>query len=337
MKLISQKIIGNITRAFYLGLLSLLMLGAAPAAYAGHAAYSGLVVFGDSLSDSGNTYALTGQESVAPYDVIPDFPYAIGGHHFSNGKTYVERLGRSIHLNSTARAAFDPELVKATNYAIGGGRARMGGPRPDVELSAQVGAFLSDVGGIASSDALYVIWIGGNDVRDALVAAFADPDLSDSFDILGAALLSEAANIAALAAAGATQFLVLNAPNLGVVPAVVALGDEAIFGATFLSEAYNFGVPMTPLVGLDAALDALEVVLDIEITRFDAFGFLNAVVADAEAYGFSETTVPCLTFGVAEDAVCDKPKAWMFWDGIHPTTATHTVLAEEVEAALNAP
>jgi outer membrane lipase/esterase len=325
------EIINQTTRALCMGLL---LLVAVPSANAAAAAYSGLVVFGDSLSDPGNAYALTGQESVAPYDVIPDFPYAIGGHHFSNGKTYIERLGRSIHLNSRAKAAFDPGLAKATNYAIGGGRARVGGPRPEVDLSVQVFAFLSDVGGIAPSDALYVIWIGGNDVRDALVAS----SLEESLMILGAALASEAAIIGTLAAAGATHFLIMNSPNLGVVPAVVALGPGAVFGATLLSAAYNFGLPMTPIVGLDVVLDGLELMFpDIEITRFDTFGFLNAVVADGEAYGFSETMVPCLTFGVAENAVCDKHKAWMFWDGIHPTTATHRVLAEEVENALNAP
>jgi phospholipase/lecithinase/hemolysin len=327
-------IINRVTRALFLAALSLFLFAAIPSAYAGHAQYSGVIVFGDSLSDPGNAWALTGQETVAPYEPVPTFPYAIGGHHFSNGKIYIERLARSIHLNSSAKAAFDPELAKATNYALGGGRARMGGPRPEVELSAQVGAFLSDVGGIAPSDALYVIWIGGNDVRDALVAS----SLPESLGILGAALASEAANIGALAAAGATHFLVLNSPNLGVVPAVVGLGPQAVAGATLLSAGYNFGLAGTPIVGLDTVLDGVELIFPgIEITRFDAFSFLNVVVEDGEAYGFSNTTTPCLTFFVAEDAVCKKPKAWMFGDGIHPTTATHALIAELLEDVLNAP
>ena len=53
-------------------------------------------IFGDSLSDSGNIYALTGETSKAPYLVVPSFPYAQGGHHFSNGRTWAERLAESL-------------------------------------------------------------------------------------------------------------------------------------------------------------------------------------------------------------------------------------------------
>lgn len=319
------------TRALHMSLLSMLLLVAIPSTYAGDAGYSGLVVFGDSLSDSGNVYALTGEESVAPYAPVPDFPYAIGGHHFSNGKTYVERLARSLHLNVTAKATFNPGIVRATNYAVGAARARVGGPPRLLDLTGEVSAFLSDFGNKAPSDALYVIWIGGNDVRDALEAAFVDPTLATSFAILEAAVLAEAANIGALAVAGAKHFLVLNTPNIGVTPAVTAFGPQAIGAAMMFGAGYNNG--------LNDALDGLKLIFpDIEITRFDTFAFLTTVAANGAEFGLPNTTVPCLTFGVAEeDAVCNKPKSWVFWDAVHPTTATHKLLAREVEKALMAP
>ena len=48
--------------------------------------FNSLVVFGDSLSDPGNKFALTGLSNVPPYDlldpfVVPNGPYARGGHH----------------------------------------------------------------------------------------------------------------------------------------------------------------------------------------------------------------------------------------------------------------
>jgi len=46
-----------------------------PAAATADTDYDRLVVFGDSLSDPGNAYALTGMSLVPPYtDLIPDYP-----------------------------------------------------------------------------------------------------------------------------------------------------------------------------------------------------------------------------------------------------------------------
>ena len=90
--------------------LTLMLFLTVSSSYAHQASYSGLIVFGDSVSDPGNVYALTGMQSVAPYAPVPTFPYAIGGNHFSDGKTYVERLARSLHLNVTAKATFNPDI-----------------------------------------------------------------------------------------------------------------------------------------------------------------------------------------------------------------------------------
>jgi len=46
-----------------------------PAAATADTDYDRLVVFGDSLSDPGNAYVLTGMSLVPPYtDLIPDYP-----------------------------------------------------------------------------------------------------------------------------------------------------------------------------------------------------------------------------------------------------------------------
>ena len=56
------------------------------------APFGGIVVFGTSLSDPGNAFALRGGTNTPPdYDIdpllVPSAPYARGGHHFSNGAT----------------------------------------------------------------------------------------------------------------------------------------------------------------------------------------------------------------------------------------------------------
>src|SRR2546427_763992 len=55
-----------------------------------------MVIFGDSLSDPGNHYVAFGMTSRAPFAPLPDFPYDIGGHHFSNGATWAEQLSHAL-------------------------------------------------------------------------------------------------------------------------------------------------------------------------------------------------------------------------------------------------
>jgi outer membrane lipase/esterase len=71
-------------------------------------------------------------------------------------------------LAASVRPAFASSGVKATNYAVGAARAYHDGQ--NVNLGDQVDAFLADHGGAADPDALYVIEMGGNDLRDAILA-----------------------------------------------------------------------------------------------------------------------------------------------------------------------
>ena len=104
--------------------LSFLYTGSASADFA----YDGLVVFGDSLSDAGNKYVVTGLSNTPPYDLldpflVPDGPYTRGGLHHSNGKTWVEQYAKPLNLGGLVRPALR-NPGKATNYAYGGARAR---------------------------------------------------------------------------------------------------------------------------------------------------------------------------------------------------------------------
>jgi outer membrane lipase/esterase len=89
--------------------------------------FSRIISFGDSLGDPGNAFVLTGEISTAPFEPIPGAAYAIGGHHFSNGRTWVEQLGQSLGLQGSTGPAFRNPVV-FSNYAIGGSRAREGAP-----------------------------------------------------------------------------------------------------------------------------------------------------------------------------------------------------------------
>jgi phospholipase/lecithinase/hemolysin len=154
-------------------LLSLALAVVSPASAAA-GDYSAVVAFGDSLTDTGNKYAVTGLANSPPYDLldsfrVPDGPYTVGGLHHSNGATWIEDLTRPMGFAGSVRPALR-NAGKATNYAYGGARA--GSPEPalveqgclepnsNLHFPDQVTSFLADVNSSAPGDALYAIFIG---------------------------------------------------------------------------------------------------------------------------------------------------------------------------------
>jgi len=308
-------------------LFALLSLPLAPSAFAGD--FTNVVFFGDSLSDPGNHFVAFGTISHQPFVPIPDASYAIGGHHFSNGATWAEQLAETLHLPTSGDPALRVPGV-FTNYAVGRARARAGAPVfPFFDLSTQVGRFLSDFGGRASSTDLFVVWIGANDLDDALTALASDPSGATSMGIIQAAITAVAGNIQALWTAGARTFLIPNLPNLAITPAVRALGPGAQFAATQLTAVYNGA--------LDQALTTLQGLPQIRFVRLDVNALFAQLLLAPAAAGLTDVADSCLTFGVIGGAICETPNRFLFWDGIHPTTTGHGFIAQAAFLALASP
>lgn len=304
-----------------------------------HAPYSGIVVFGTSLSDSGNAFALRGGTNTPPdYDLnpllVPNAPYTRGGHHFSDGATWVEQFARALGLAGTVRPAYGSDSPNATNYAVGAARACDAPGDENVNLADQLAAFLIDSGGVAPSEALYVIEMGGNDVRDAIAAALGVLQRGGTFQqavqavapILACAQQAIYTAIVTLQQAGAKHFLVWTAPDLGLTPAIRSLGPGAMQVATFLATMFNTQM----LLSTVHALDQTE---DIDIAVLDAFALLQQISANAANFGLTNTTTACLTPN-AEPFFCQAVDEYLFWDSIHPTRAAHALVAHEAARLL---
>ncbi len=291
------------------------------------APFGRIVAFGASLSDPGNAFALKGGTNTPPDYLldpllVPSAPYARGGHHFSNGATWVEQFARSMGLAGSVRPAFLSADPTATNYAVGGARAHE--DFINVNLSTQVQAFLQQTGGVAPADALYTIEMGGNDIRDALVAY----PSGGSSPILHDAIMSIAVNIQTLYAAGARTFLVWRAPDVGMTPAILRLNTispGAAYLASQLTQGFN--------AGLDGAVAQLRGLPGIRIVKLDAYRLLNDLVARPVEFGLTNVTTACVTPYVPP-FTCESPDEYLFWDGIHPTKAVHAIIALEAGSVL---
>jgi outer membrane lipase/esterase len=275
-------------------------------------AYSKLVVFGDSLSDSGNNALAIGtapDQVITGNGYVPTFPYASGT--YSDGPVWASSFAAGLGLELM------PSLAGGSNYAFGGARTS-GGTAPS--LASQVTSFLGDTGGAAPGDALYVLAGGGNNARDAFAAIALDGAP------LGRTLLANALTYARdlrqmvgqLQAAGAADIVVWNVPNLGLAPAVAAFGAEASFVGQLVSNTMNNALARQ-LGGIGGVR-----ILDIN-------GLFAGVVANPGAYGLANVTDACGAI-----AGCD-PWTYLFWDGIHPTSAGHALLADAMTVAVAIP
>lgn len=276
--------------------------------------YSSLVIFGDSLADSGNNAILLGATQPVPVSgaEAPTFPYA--SNTYSNGAVWTQYLAGSLGLSAT------PSLAGGSNYAFGGARSGYATAGQPPGMLDQLGMYLSDSKGLASANALYVIEGGGNDARDVLDAVMHGIDPMSL-------IVGYAGNIASmlsqLHAAGAEHFLVWNVPNIGLSPLVVQAGG---------SQAASYFAAL-----MNQALVSVLAMLDTEITDglrlYDAYGGLNDIVANANAHGFTNVSDQC-----AMDIACiNDPSGYVFWDGLHPTTAAHAAMARQALAELPEP
>jgi phospholipase/lecithinase/hemolysin len=267
--------------------------------------------------------------NVPPYDtlddsLVPDGTYAKGGHHVSNGATWIEQFARNKGLAGSTRPALRNAGQKAQNYAVGGARANEFDCR--FNLADQLDAFLAS-GVELTADTLVVFEMGGNDVRDALVGALLYGE--DPADFLLPALGNIGAAVSQLYEEGARQFLLMNVPDIGKAPSVLGLGPFiAGFASIFTSE-FNQGLALLQ-ENLNWSLD------DIDVRIFDVYLLLDAIVENPGDYGIEVTDTPCVTPNVPPFK-CKDPDTYVFWDGLHPTKAVHKIMANAAAEVLLAP
>jgi len=265
-------------------------------AQAGSQPFSRIFVFGDSLSDTGNLFQLSGG--------FPPPPYFEG--RASNGRLWVEQLADVLGMS----------IAPGDNYAVFGattGHFNLNNGLNGLVypgLLDEIASFTASRSAAEAEGALFVVWAGANDFFLALATGQSPQAL------IGNGVGNTVQAIQRLWKAGARHILVVNVPDLGRTP--YALGRNVGAPVTQLSAAYN--------QVLNSALDGLASA-GIPTIRMDAFALLREMVTQPAQFGFTNVTDPLIVVGGNADE-------FLFWDNVHPTTKGHAVVAEAAADSL---
>ena len=296
--------------------------------------FDSLYVFGDSLADNGNIFLQTRAmrlDPPVPPSVTPHRTYFDG--RFSNGYIAFEYLWQRLTGNRLDSAhALKPILANpllqktgAANFAFGGtGTAYLDqtpGGFYSPGLKGQIELFrLALRGRQPSSRALYVISTGSNDYR---IDPFNVP--MDPVEVVG----NIEQSIATLYGLGARHVMVVDLPDLGMVPANG--GDPAATALSF----YHNGLLDAAMGRLQAKYPSLHLIpVRLNPLFQELTAIMEAHVPALDAYAPSTPGLSSCLF--LNPAACSDAPAilfksffgFIFWDVAHPTTEAHRYLAD---------
>ena len=311
-----------------------LLAGNAASAFAQQPApaFSHVIVFGDSLSDTGNVRVRTNERSSGLVD-YPSHTFNYSNGRFTNDNQtdpasalYAGVWHAQLAQTFLSLPAATHSLGGGLNYAFGGGTTN-DGTHDEVAVSTPLGDVnitVDDMGKqmddylathVVDPSALYVVWGGGNDLRN-----------DDSSGNVTATAIRATALAGRLANAGAQYIMVPNVPPLGDIPRY--LNDpERVTSLNRASANYR--------LELNADLDALLGSLAPQgimptIYRPDTWTNTIRIFSDGLRYGFFNTYAPSQGANV-------NPDLFLFWDDVHPSTSGHYQIAKAAFDTITVP
>jgi phospholipase/lecithinase/hemolysin len=296
--------------------------------------FSQIIVFGDSLSDTGNIRDRTNSRSGGLID------YPSGAFNYSDGRftnssdtdpsstAYVGVWHEQLARTFLSVPAPSYSLGGGTDYAFGGATTE-NGTTDRVVISTpffgdltitidNMGKQMNDYLGAHAVDrnALYVVWGGGNDLFD-----------NDNATNVSATAARVTALVSRLATAGAQFIMVPNVPPLGAAPA--SSGEPETIASLNAASA-NFRDELNADLTSSLSALALQGIMPT-VYRVDVWMNTIRIFSKPENYGFTDTG------SRSQGSSSANPNHFLFWDGIHPTTAGHYWTAKGANDALTIP
>ncbi len=291
--------------------------------------FTKIVVFGDSLSDTGNIAHLT----QSMYGIRYPSDIQTLGINYTDGRftdgidtqpaaskayagVWVEQLATLFGPTVTVKNSLDG----GTDYAYGDATTGAGTTTESrtylgqtlsltlENMGQQVNDYLA-TNPTPNATTLCVLWGGSNDILNA-AGAGTDPVVAAQV-----AVGNELALVQQLIAAGATNFLIPNVPPLGAVAA--GSGAPAATVTALNNASYALAQGIT--AGL-TALKQASMSTTLSFYQPDVFSLFSAIAMSPTAYAFGNLATPA-------QGVAGSPDTYLIWDGLHPTTTGHHFVA----------
>jgi phospholipase/lecithinase/hemolysin len=278
-----------------------------------------LVVFGDSLSDNGNSLELFGLPK-APYGNTYDVTKETFPGRWTDGQNWVDYFPKVARFfgvsvaptNAYKYLASETVDTGGTNFAVGGALSgdllepRIISSNPLVEFPPQIPTYLAS--GKASADDLFIIFIGGNDFLAKIAPQDTVTHIVNGID--------------RLRQAGIRSVNVVSLPDISVTPTIITLGvaqAAKLYVATVNAGLKFWTAFYASSHGIDVKFIDINTLLYPLVSNPLLFGFTNSTGAAYNPNLPQSLTPPLNPVG--------EPDDYVFWDGFHPTTNAHRYVA----------
>ncbi|KAJ3023760.1 hypothetical protein HKX48_001288 [Thoreauomyces humboldtii] len=258
-----------------------------------------IVAFGDSLTDNGNAFVLTGGQTPSPKI------YWKG--RFSNGPVWIEYLASSLGATLVDKAfsgATSNNLISASEMPQGTVSA---GTPGFVQQAALFAAH--PVANANAANTLLSVWIGANDY---FYGTEHGRKVSVN-DVTGSIITG----LQTLVDAGYKNFMVVNMPPTTTLP---FLEHNALLAAKLV-------VFSTKNIFQGISVHAV----DAPITYATVYAKL---LVNGTFPSHTSPTDGCANFYNVSQVPCTDPQDYVSWDGIHPTTTVHQLMAGVVQSGI---
>jgi phospholipase/lecithinase/hemolysin len=319
--------------------------------------YTGVYVFGDSLVDSGNALKLAQWYGDLTFSDLPEgAPDPALGYfrgRFSNGYNFADLISNK-YAGQVTKPVFpydyeDPWLGvqidpfasdpsgKTLNFAYGGSQIRQGDEAvPD--LDGQTDAFKDAVDNHADPNSLYLVTIGGNDVRSLVPAGSAPVPQADAYAALEAAADKLLHELLQLVDIGVENILITGVPDVGLIPKYDQNGNLVLDGAeiarsaaaTRYSQYLDFLIrtEVVPALVAEGANVTYVPLMDyVDQNGTHVTGAFNALLPEIAAlHGLT-------TQELSQNLL--KYQKLVFFDQLHPNAQANALLAAYMYAQVN--